>query len=397
MITVERHSTRQKLNLLKGEETLTPISLAEIMINGGISEEILKNPKSKFLDPCAGIGTYLIILFWKLRKYHSEEHILTNMLYACEIKAFNIRALKNLGLKNVYFDFLKNNFNNMKFDVIIGNPPYNTTPTTVEGKVSESGLSISKGDRTLGTKFVHLAMDLCKDKGIVCLVTLKSIYRALQEPKFDNLTVTYMDFMIDTDVWGYNTCWFVGKKQKISQNYKMSISDPLFNKLIGYKNELFGVKSTSISKAKYKKWTQSENLTPNTPYLNIIKLPGKRNPDKITGYFSSPGHLNNVPKVMFSRLESWVSILYSEEGIIGESDAYIEVLNKTEGDNLVNLCKSSLVKFFISKLKFTRGHYDVFRYLKKIDLNQDLSTNDLIYQAYNLTQDEINLIENTIK
>ena len=40
------------------------------------------NPNSTFLDPSAGNGNFLVALRDKLKEYHSEEHILNNMLYA---------------------------------------------------------------------------------------------------------------------------------------------------------------------------------------------------------------------------------------------------------------------------------------------------------------------------
>ena len=73
-------------------EVFTPLELCESMIDE-IPEENLKNPNSKFLDPTAGNGNFLVALKTKLLKYHTEEHILNEMLYAVELMEDNHKEL----------------------------------------------------------------------------------------------------------------------------------------------------------------------------------------------------------------------------------------------------------------------------------------------------------------
>ena len=56
----------------------TPLKMVEEMINN-IPYSILKNTNSRFLDPCAGMGTYGVVLHKKLLEYHDSDHILNNM------------------------------------------------------------------------------------------------------------------------------------------------------------------------------------------------------------------------------------------------------------------------------------------------------------------------------
>jgi hypothetical protein len=79
-------------------EVFTAIELCNSMIDG-ISEENLKNPNSVFLDPSAGNGNFLIALKDKLLQYHSEEHILNQMLYAVELMEDNHKEMcERLGV-----------------------------------------------------------------------------------------------------------------------------------------------------------------------------------------------------------------------------------------------------------------------------------------------------------
>ena len=79
-------------------EVFTAIELCNSMIDE-ISEENLKNPNSVFLDPSAGNGNFLIALKDKLLQYHSEEHILNQMLYAVELMEDNHKEMcERLGV-----------------------------------------------------------------------------------------------------------------------------------------------------------------------------------------------------------------------------------------------------------------------------------------------------------
>ena len=64
-----------------------------------IDIELLKNPESTFIDNSAGCGNFLVGLKNRLSQYHSEDHILNNMLYAVEMMEDNHQELcKRLGV-----------------------------------------------------------------------------------------------------------------------------------------------------------------------------------------------------------------------------------------------------------------------------------------------------------
>ena len=82
--SVERSDDRIK----ETGEVFTPMELCHQMVSE-IDEDILKNPDSTFLDNSAGCGNFIVALKEKLMQYHSEEHILDNMLYAIELMSDN--------------------------------------------------------------------------------------------------------------------------------------------------------------------------------------------------------------------------------------------------------------------------------------------------------------------
>jgi hypothetical protein len=95
---IERSDER----IVETGEVFTPIELCQQMIDE-IPEEKLKNPNSKFIDPTAGNGSFLIALKTKLLKYHTEEHIINDMLYAVELMEDNHKELcERLGVSTTH-------------------------------------------------------------------------------------------------------------------------------------------------------------------------------------------------------------------------------------------------------------------------------------------------------
>ena len=73
-------------------EVFTPLDFCNQMINS-IDVDVLKDSNSKFIDNSAGNGNFLVVLKDILKEYHSEEHILNNMLYAVELMEDNHKEM----------------------------------------------------------------------------------------------------------------------------------------------------------------------------------------------------------------------------------------------------------------------------------------------------------------
>ena len=109
-------------------EVGTPSTLVNEILNR-LPEEVFKSEITTFLDPCFGNGTFLIEVIKRLK---AEGHTMENIqkrIYGYEVshRLYNKvnKLLSNYNFPNLRKeDFLKKDFKNMKFNVIIGNPPY---------------------------------------------------------------------------------------------------------------------------------------------------------------------------------------------------------------------------------------------------------------------------------
>jgi len=86
--TVERTDER----IDQTGEVFTPLELCKQMVDE-ISLDVIKNPKSTFLDNSAGSGNFVVVLLNRLKEYHSEEHIVNNMLYVVELMKDNHKEI----------------------------------------------------------------------------------------------------------------------------------------------------------------------------------------------------------------------------------------------------------------------------------------------------------------
>ena len=129
-------------------EVFTPVKLICEMLDK-LPSEVWKDSKLKWLDPASGIGNFAIVVYYKLMEglknvkgYDNEhkrsKHIIENMLYMVELNPVNVKVCRKIFKlihKNVTpnisnSNFLtedkkwKRHFKNDKYDIIMGNPPY---------------------------------------------------------------------------------------------------------------------------------------------------------------------------------------------------------------------------------------------------------------------------------
>jgi hypothetical protein len=133
-------------------EVMTSLDLVKEMLNT-LPIDVWSNPNLKWLDPANGTGPYPIAVIGKLMKGLKDwqpddekryKHIVENMIYVCELQpknmflymcavdpfdAYKLNIYTGSFLEKEFDYHMKNVWNVDKFDIILGNPPYNSGGT----------------------------------------------------------------------------------------------------------------------------------------------------------------------------------------------------------------------------------------------------------------------------
>mgnify|MGYP003644597979 FL=1 len=183
------YSLLSKFERAGQEETpSTPIRLVREMLDK-LPPEIWSDPSKTFLDPACSTGTFLLEIVRKLNiglasqmpdQTERLKHILTKQVWGLEkslvpllttkaaFKKLFISTTGIVGKVNIYHANTLDGaeeIKDMKFDVVVGNPPYQAPAK------SDKGHKSPLNGNTLWDKFVSLAVkELTKADGIVAFV-----------------------------------------------------------------------------------------------------------------------------------------------------------------------------------------------------------------------------------
>ena len=122
-------------------EVFTPVELVCDMLDL-LPKEVWSNPNLQWLDPANGIGNFPIIVYYRLMKglelaipneQLRSKHIIENMIFMVELNPTNCdvcREIFNIIDKEAEPNIINADFlewvSPIKFDIIMGNPPYQT-------------------------------------------------------------------------------------------------------------------------------------------------------------------------------------------------------------------------------------------------------------------------------
>ena len=432
-IVVDQYLKVNKENKLNNGEIFTPYSLIESILS--IIPDYLYYDKSlRWLDPGAGTGYFSIFLYYKLfaclidvipNDKERSDHIINNMLFMIEINAEHCEHLKAIfgekaNILNLDFLNVKIGYEQWKFDIIIGNPPFNCkgikkVPTNTKLKKKLDG-------QTIWGDFVKISVGLLKNNGFLCFIT-PSIWmkpdksrlyhyitqfkihklHALNNTKTNQLfkgeaqtpCVFYLLEKTQTDnqidIYDYD------KDNYFTYSLKPEIPIPVFgvsiinkfHKYVTNNNRLQIYKTNLPSKLCKLSDTKKENY-----YSNIHTCRLKDNvPELIIKYSSKPCCFNNKIKlVMAHGMYGFPYIDYKGEYGISNRDKYVilrEDINELRRLQAFFSTKTALYLFEATRYRMKYLEKYIFELLPditKLDNFPEIINDETIAEYFELTE-----------
>jgi site-specific DNA-methyltransferase (adenine-specific) len=379
-------------------EVMTPIWLVDEMLDT-LPKEVWSNKDLKWFDPCNGVGTFPSVVVQRLMKGLEEvipnakkryRHIIEEMIYVCEIQAKNMYIFHCVfdkqdiyELNTFYGSFLSDEFNvhmtNVwgidKFDIVIGNPPYNDM---IDMDFLQKSYDISNS-----VLFVHPSLWLLdeKNKQQKFINTKNKISKHLESVVlFNGNGVFNINLFIPCAITYVNKNY----NGKIKVDNKVDDVYYEFNDIFDinkYSSDIY----TSI-KNKVKPIADIDNIwkyknTNGNYYINVAQHRG-----------------NHTKKGKKLYKDDFYTIVTKNDTPTTEHTKHLwfGFKNENEANNFLQYLKTNFVRFCLSIYKnnsqVCRGELEIIPYL---DFTQEW-TDEKLYKEFNLTEEEINFINTHI-
>lgn len=374
---------------------------------------------STFLDPAVGGGQFVREIEKRLRKAGHSDANINGRVYGCESSLLSVKYVLNkykLVGNYVTCDFLKEDFNGMKFDNIVGNPPYQDSKA--HGKKTT-------GNGALWVKFTVKAMGLVKDNGFLGFVIpnswtaptydLMGSRESIFTDYFKKNNLFYLNFDVKKffPTVGIDPSAFILKKDQTytgttiktpTETIHLNLSNMSFitkdlssASLAIHSKVLSNLENSRLIKMRWKKTVTS--IKAQETKDNTFKYPF------IDHHSYKPIRWSNTldpdaskRKVLVPYVGKYQCII-DDTGELGARESVsILFLNDNEKGKFANgFFTSKLINFIMNTNQWTQYQLSqILNFIPVEDFSQDWNDSK-IYQHFGLTQEEIDYVEANVK
>lgn len=408
-------------------EVFTPLNIVDEMLNKlndtyttQYGHSIFINPNIKWFDPANGIGNFTIILYYKLMNGLKDlcsnieirkKYILENMIYVSELNPSNCYLYQlmidphGIYKMNIHCgDSLALKLN--AFDVVMGNPPYNQTMTKA-------------GAKPLYNKFIEYYMNKCKYMLFITpsrwFAGGKGLdkFRKMMLQRTDIRTIKQYDdassifsnaveikggvnyFIIDKTYNGlceYNGEYMLLGKYDI---FVPSIYYSIIDKIIGCRmitsqyhgQNYYNIKTNCPNliddDTKVKCYVSKQKGS--VKYIDVKYIKGNKD-----GWKVITARVSHKAKSGFGN-----TFVGKPNEVCSQSYILFDVRNEIEAYSLVSYLKCKFPNFMLSLRKMSQDiNENTCKWIPLIPLDR-IWTNDIIYEYFHFTDEEIELIKTT--
>ena len=423
---IDKYLIPQELEKKSNAEVSTPFKLRQEMLDK-IPVEFWTSIKKVF-EPCAGKCGFIFDIIDRCMNGLEEtipdqkeryRTIVEECLYFSDINPTNIVICKllidpqneytlNYNQGNTLELDIKEKWGIEGFDAVIGNPPYEAQKAT--------------GDNKLYLEFTKYSINKLYKNGILLFITPTTIidyiiqmdknrkyidefynieYIALNTPeKYFTVSSTFTYFMLKKQKYTGNTIieHYKGKDTiilkkgmkllKIPSKIDLSIIDKICSTDNCYdiKKCKFSNKTQRIRKQHITKNIVSTNKSESHTY-KIYDTINKTNPNGKYYYYDKLDNDVGKKRIIFSN-KGYLLPFVCEHKDVTYSDNFSYILYET---NLLQLMKSKIVDYLV--YQYSKNGFDRINCIKMI---KRVVLKDNIYESFNLTNEEIKMIESLI-
>ena len=392
------------------------------------NENIWTNEKLTWYDPATGMGNYPIAIYYKLmeglkikipNEIERKKHIIEKQLYMGELNkknCFIVRQIFNINNEyklNLYEgDTLNVKLNEVfgknKFDIIIGNPPYNEVLTSV-------------GAKPLYHKFIEYYVNKCNMLSFIVPSRWFAGGKGLD--KFREMMINRTDILY---IKHYdNACKIFGNSVDIKGGVNYFLIDDTYNGLCVYNgskvkfntfdvildSKYYGLVNKFVEYSKITKYYISQDYY--KIQTNDTRLIDENKKDYIKCYVSQQkGFIKYIDKNEIKKDAKSYKVITARAAFGANSSfgntfignpnevhtkSYISfnLSSEDEAKSLLSYMKCKLPNLLLSLRKSSQDISEATcKWIPLPPLNKDWN-DDMIYKYYKLSENEIKLIKET--